>query len=59
MEVDHDHKVTPIDFEVTGLKVKVTGTLAKKAFPLNCLRMPVRSVLILKFSHLKHVEYIT
>jgi hypothetical protein len=33
MEVDHDHKVTPFDFEVTGSKVKVTGTLKKKLFP--------------------------
>jgi hypothetical protein len=32
MEVDHDHKVTPIDFEVTGSKVKVTGILTKKSF---------------------------
>jgi hypothetical protein len=30
MEVDHTHKVTPIDFEVTESKVKVTGTLTKK-----------------------------
>jgi hypothetical protein len=57
-EVDHDHNVTPIYFEVTGSKV--TGTLIKKkALPLNCLRMSVRSVLILTFWHLKHVEYIT
>jgi hypothetical protein len=31
--------MAPIDFEVTGSKVKVTGALTKKAFPLNCLRM--------------------
>jgi hypothetical protein len=53
MEVEHDYQVTPIDFEGHWVK----GIL-KKAFPLNCLRMPVRSLLILTFSHLKPVEYI-
>jgi hypothetical protein len=32
MEVDHDHKVIPIDFEATGSKVKATGALTKKSF---------------------------
>jgi hypothetical protein len=31
MEVNHDEKMTPIDFEVTGSKVKITGALTKKS----------------------------
>ena len=30
MEVSHEYQMTPIDFEVTGLKVMVTGALTKK-----------------------------
>jgi hypothetical protein len=59
MDVDHNYKVTPIDFEVTGSKVKVTGTLTKKLFFSIAKECPVRNVLILTFSHLKHVEYTT
>jgi hypothetical protein len=60
MDVDHDYKVTPIEFEVTGSKVKVTGTLTKKKLFFSIAKeCPVRNVLILTFSHLKHVEYIT
>jgi hypothetical protein len=39
MEVGHDHMMTPIDFEVSGSKVKIIGPKVKKACPLNCLRM--------------------
>jgi hypothetical protein len=31
MEVSHDKKMTLIDFEVTGSKVKVTGALTEKS----------------------------
>jgi hypothetical protein len=47
--------MTPFDFEVTGSKVKVIG---KKLFFSIAKECPVRNVLILTFSHLKHVEYI-
>jgi hypothetical protein len=46
MEVDRDNKVTPIDFEVTGSKVKVTGALTEKACPCNCLRIIWSTVFI-------------
>jgi hypothetical protein len=35
-----------VDFEVIGSKVKATGALTKKAFPLNCLRMLRSTVFI-------------
>jgi hypothetical protein len=42
--------VTPIDFEVTGSKVKVTGTLTKKKLFFSIAKeCPVRNVLILTF----------
>jgi hypothetical protein len=31
MVVSHDEYMTPIDFVVTGSKVKVTGTLTEKS----------------------------
>jgi hypothetical protein len=31
VKVCHDEKMTPIDFEVTGSKVKVTGVLTSKS----------------------------
>jgi hypothetical protein len=31
MKVSHDEKMTPIDFEGTGSKVKVTGALTSKS----------------------------
>jgi hypothetical protein len=31
MEVSHDKYMTPIDFEVAGLKVNVTGALTEKS----------------------------
>jgi hypothetical protein len=46
MEVDHDQKVTLIDFEVTESKVRVTGFFIKKVCPLNCLRMLWSTVFI-------------
>jgi hypothetical protein len=46
MDVDHDHLVTPIDFEVTGSKAKVTGAVTVKACALNCLGMLWSTVFI-------------
>jgi hypothetical protein len=37
MEVNHD-EMSPIDYEVTESKVKVTGALTEKACPPNILR---------------------
>jgi hypothetical protein len=38
MAVDHNHKVTHIDFEVTGSKVKVPGALNIKSFSPQLLK---------------------
>jgi hypothetical protein len=38
MDVDHVHKVTPIDFEVTESKVKVTGAFSSKSLSAQLLK---------------------
>jgi uncharacterized OsmC-like protein len=57
MDVHHDYKVTPIDFEVKGQGHRDLDK--KKLFFSIAKECPVRNVLILTFSYLKHVEYIT
>jgi hypothetical protein len=57
MEVDHDHKVTPIDFEVTGSKV--TGTLTKKSFSPQLFKNACLQCINFDIFILKHVEYVT
>jgi hypothetical protein len=38
MEVGHDHLVTPIVFEVTGSKVKVTLALGSKSLSAQLIK---------------------
>jgi hypothetical protein len=38
MEVDYDHLVTPIDFEVAGSKVKVTEAFSSKSLSAQLLK---------------------
>jgi hypothetical protein len=38
MEVDHDHYVTPFDFEDAGPKFKITGAFSSKSLSVLLLK---------------------